>query len=51
MAERVLADPRLYAAALHPQRATASLARNAAAPGQPEGALTDVNGALSSRQR
>jgi carboxyl-terminal processing protease len=51
MAERVLADPRLYAAALHPQRPTASLARNAAPPGQPEDALTDVNGALSSRQR
>ena len=51
MAERVLADPRLYAAALHPARGATALAGNAAVAGQPERALTDVDGALSSRQR
>jgi hypothetical protein len=51
MAERVLADPRLYAAALHPARGATALARNAAPAGPPERALTDVDGALSSRQR
>jgi carboxyl-terminal processing protease len=51
MAERVLADPRLYAAALHPPRGATALARNAPPVAQPERALTDVDGALSSRQR
>jgi carboxyl-terminal processing protease len=51
MAERVLADPGLYAAALHPPRGATALARNAPPVAQPERALTDVDGALSSRQR
>src|SRR5207237_9931629 len=51
LAERVLANPSLYAAALHPPRGATALARNAAPPAQPERALTAVDGALSSRQR
>jgi carboxyl-terminal processing protease len=51
MAERVLADPRLYATALHTLQTTASLAPNAAPTPPPEHALTDVDRALSSGQR
>jgi carboxyl-terminal processing protease len=51
LAERVLADHRLYATALHALRPSTHLARNPAPAGSPERALTDVDRALSSRQR
>ena len=51
LAERVLADPRLYASAVHTLRTNTRLAHNPAPAGAPERALTDVDRALSSRQR
>jgi len=51
LAERVLADPRLYASAVHSLRASTHLAHHAAPAGSSERALTDVDRALSSRQR
>jgi carboxyl-terminal processing protease len=51
LAERVLADHRLYASAVHSLRGNTHLAHNPAPAGPPERALTDVDRALSSRQR
>jgi hypothetical protein len=51
LAERVLADHRLYATALHALRLSTHLAHIPAPAGSPERALTDVDRALSSRQR
>jgi carboxyl-terminal processing protease len=51
LAERVLADPRLYASAVHSLQASTHLAHHAAPAGSSERALTDVDRALSSRQR
>jgi carboxyl-terminal processing protease len=51
LAEHLLADHRLYASALHALHASAHLARNPAPAGPAEPALTEVDRALSSRQR
>jgi carboxyl-terminal processing protease len=51
LAERVLADPRLYASAVHSLRASTHLAHHSAPAGSSERALTDIDRALSSRQR
>jgi carboxyl-terminal processing protease len=51
LAEHLLADRRLYASALHALHASAHLARNPAPAGPAEPALTEVDRALSSRQR
>jgi carboxyl-terminal processing protease len=51
LAERVLADPRLYASAVHSLRANTHLAHHPGPTGSSERALTDVDRALSSRQR
>jgi len=51
LAKRMLADPKLYSAALGALPATTRLAENAPAGVSPEPALTDVDRALSLRSR
>jgi carboxyl-terminal processing protease len=49
LAERVLADPKLYGEALHGLSVTAQLGESSPDPGRPEPGLTDLKRALSSR--
>jgi carboxyl-terminal processing protease len=49
LAERVLADPKLYGGALHALSATAQLTQSAADAGRPDAGLTEPRRALSSR--